>query len=120
MNIALLREFQEAFQGWSVEVFKIVQKGIRSELRTVFKHRGVYTPTPTTKNPNSRTLATLVTTDPDPWPQKELEDLLAKPEFVSVAQRARSGKASPAALAKATPVPQMEQPVGNPLQAQVP
>jgi hypothetical protein len=120
MDTALLREFQEAFQEWSVKAFKMVQKGIRSELRTVLKHRRVYTPTPTTKNPNSRILATLVTTDFDPWPQRELEDLLAKPEFVLAAQRARSGKALPAALAKATPVPQVVQPVGNPLQAQVP
>jgi hypothetical protein len=89
----------------------MVQKGIRSELRTVLKHRGVYTPTLTTKNPNSRTLATLVTTDPDSWPQRELEDLLAKPEFVPAAQRARSGVALPAVLAKATPVPQMIQPI---------
>jgi hypothetical protein len=98
----------------------MVQKGIRSELRTVLKHKGVYTPIPTIKNPNSRTLATLVTTDPESWPQRELEDLLAKPEFVSAAQKARSGKASPAALTKAIPVPQVVQPVENPLQAQVP
>jgi hypothetical protein len=119
MNTALLREFQEDFQEWSVKAFKMVQKGIRSELRTVLKHKRVYTPIPTTKNPNSRTLATLVTIDPDPWPQRKLEDLLAKPMFVSAAQRARSGKASSAALAKATLVPQVVQPVGNPLQAQV-
>jgi hypothetical protein len=46
----------------------MVQKGIRTKLRIVLKHKGVYTLIPTTKNPNSRTLATLVTTDPEPWP----------------------------------------------------
>jgi hypothetical protein len=68
MNTALLREFQEVFQGWTAKAFKMVQKGIRSELRIVLKHRGVYIPTPTTKNPNSQILATLVTIDPDLWP----------------------------------------------------
>jgi hypothetical protein len=120
MDIALLRKLQEAFQGWTVKAFKMVQKGIRSKLRTVLKHKRAYTPTPITKNPNSQTLATLVTTDPDLWPQRNLEDLLAKLEFVLAAQRARSGVVLPAAMVKVTPVPQVVQPVGNPLQAQVP
>jgi hypothetical protein len=68
MDISLFHEFQGQFQNWTTEVFAMCHKISRTELRNVFKNRGVYTSNPIPKINVSKILADFTICDKFEWP----------------------------------------------------
>ncbi|KAK1914230.1 hypothetical protein P3342_007476 [Pyrenophora teres f. teres] len=80
-NVMLIRDFQEAFRGWTLNHFKEIDTRVRTAVKNVLRDQGVYIE----KNSHNSIAQQLVhilslTRSPD-WPIEELNVMRLNPDF---------------------------------------
>ncbi|CAE7020344.1 hypothetical protein PTTW11_03048 [Pyrenophora teres f. teres] len=95
-DIMLIRDFQEAFRGWTLNHFEEIDTRVRTAVKNVLRDRGVYIE----KNSHNSIAQQLVhvlslTRSPD-WPIEELNVMRLNPDFKcrQIAEEAQQARAT--------------------------